>query len=61
MWRGKFVRVPRVDEYVIIHEGWASDPVLEVHHNVFDRSILIFISPDLHDEYPEAGPHPEQI
>jgi hypothetical protein len=59
IWRGKLEHIPRVGEYIILDDEYASDPVLEVHHNLSDGSVVIFVGPDLYDDYPTLPEPPE--
>jgi hydrogenase maturation factor len=53
--------VPRVGDYVIIHDGWASEMVLDVHHDFANEKVLIEIAPDTFGEYSQqAALNPEQ-
>jgi hypothetical protein len=47
--------VPRVGEYVVIHDGWCSEEVLAVHHNLYDRSVDVEIRADSTGEYAAAA------
>lgn len=43
--------LPHVGEYVVIHDGWASEAVKDVYVNAFDGTAIIEIRPDHTGEY----------
>jgi hypothetical protein len=51
VWRGYLPRVPAVDEYITIHEGWGGARVLDVAYSLADNSVSINIGPDDGGEY----------
>jgi len=53
IWVGNMSVVPRIGEYLEIHEGWAGETVESVVHSLFDDSVTIRIRPDTNNAYPE--------
>lgn len=51
VWEGAVKRVPCVGEYVIVHEGWSSEEVLEVHSDLSSGTVSVEIGPDWTGEY----------
>lgn len=47
--------VPRVGEYVVVHDGWCSEEVIDVHHHFSNGIVSVEIRPDYSGEYAEAA------
>jgi hypothetical protein len=47
--------VPRVGEYVVVHEGWCSEPVLDVHYHLDERFVSVEIHADVDGAYADKA------
>jgi len=52
VWTGEMDSIPRVDEYIVVYDGWGAERVHTVFYNLYDNSVMIEIGPDYQDEYP---------
>ena len=54
IWSGAVLILPRVGESVIIREGWCSEEVYAVDHDLTAKEVdIILKTGDALDEYPE--------
>ena len=55
VWKGKMKCIPCVGEYIIVNAGFCSEPIKQIHYDVENKVVSIYIESDTFDAYADVN------